>query len=203
MASLIDRHLKGSLNHKSTLKGTIQSKGVLQGVVNSTASLTGFVSISTIIKDDTSTYLLVDENGNEIPAVLVDEPVTLTATANDIRLGTTAVTGDGVIEGTKEIPSYHTTFGSKAIENGSRFVLSMKHYDYTKLQAIICSFNKSLNNSVAAEKVVIDNKIYSVRSIESESYVGIDDEKYCVDFGIVNNSGKPCVLRYSSYKEIY
>ena len=39
-----------------------------------------------------NTYILVDENGVEVPAVLVDEKVTLTATTNDIRIGTTAVT---------------------------------------------------------------------------------------------------------------
>jgi hypothetical protein len=155
------------------------------------------------IDTQAKTYILMDEDGNEIPAVLVDEPVEITATANDIRIGTTAVTGDGVTVGTKEIPSYHTTFGSKIITAGSRVVLRIPDYDYTKLQLIICLFNTSMNNSVAAEKVVIDNKVYAVRSTEILSTAVIDTTNGCVDFGIVNDSDKPCILRYSSYKEIY
>ena len=155
------------------------------------------------IDTQAKTYILVDEDGNEIPAVLVDEPVEITATANDIRLGTTAVTNDGVTVGTKEIPSYHTTFGSKIIPNGSKFALNMKYYEYTKLQVIFCVFNTNMVDSVAAEKVVIDDKVYSVRSTEIESDVVIDTENVYIDFGITNDSGKPYILRYFSYKEIY
>ena len=48
---------------------------------------------------DANTYILVDQDGNEIPAVLTEEEVELTATVNDIRIGTTAVTDDGVVTG--------------------------------------------------------------------------------------------------------
>lgn len=153
--------------------------------------------------DNTQTYILVDEDGYEIPAVLVDEPVTLTATTNDIRIGTTAVTEAGVVTGEKEIPVYHTRAGFKAITNGSRIVLTTKNYDYTKLQAIICSFNTSLTNSVAADKVAINNNVYTVRSTEVEATVTKNDEMTQVDFGITNTSGSPCVIRYFMYKEIY
>lgn len=155
------------------------------------------------IDTQAKTYILVDDDGNEYAAVLVDEPVEITATANDIRLGTIAVTGDGVTEGTKVIPSYHTSFGWKAITNGSKFVLYMNNYDYNELQAIICPFNTSMAKSVAADKVVIDDNVYSVQSAEVESSIVIDTVNACVDFGITNTSGKPYILRYSSYKEIY
>lgn len=49
---------------------------------------------------DSITYILVDENGNEVPAVYMGADTILTATANDIRLGTTAITDEGVTEGT-------------------------------------------------------------------------------------------------------
>jgi hypothetical protein len=53
---------------------------------------------------DAYTYIIVDENGYEIPAVLTEEEVVLTATAaNDIRIGKTAVTEEGVVVGQKEI----------------------------------------------------------------------------------------------------
>lgn len=155
------------------------------------------------IDTQAQTYILVDKDGNEIPAVLVDEPVEITATANDIRAGSIAVTNDGITVGTKEIPSYHTTFGTKIVTNGSRVILDINNYDYTKLQVILCSFNNSMSDSVAAEKVVIDNRLYSVRSTEVESEVVIDTTNGYIDFGMSNTSGSPYILRYSSYKEIY
>ena len=52
----------------------------------------------TIIEDNT--YILVDEQGNELPAVLTEEKVDLTAEASDIRAGKTAVIDDGIVIGT-------------------------------------------------------------------------------------------------------
>lgn len=150
-----------------------------------------------------STFILVDEDGYEIPAVLTEEEVELTATANDIRKGTTAVTEDGVITGEKDIPVYRTNEGFKLIPNGSKFVLTMKEYDYTKLQAIICSFNTSMTNSVSAEKVAINGFLYPVKSTVAEAAVTRNDALTQIDFGITNTSGAPCVVRYFMYKEIY
>lgn len=153
--------------------------------------------------DDGETYILVDEFGNEIPAVLTDEEVDLTATANDIRLGLVAVTDDGVITGEKEIPSYYVSEGYRITPNGSAFVLPMNNYDYTKLQAIFCPFNKSLAASVSAEKVAINDYVYPVQSTEAAAHITINDDIRRVEFGIVNDSGAPCLIRYFSYKEIY
>lgn len=154
--------------------------------------------------DDDNTYILVDEDGNEIPAVLTEEEVDLTATANDIREGVVAVTDDGVITGEKEIPSYHTSEGYKIITNGSKFVLTMmkNRHEYTKLQAILCPFNTNLTNSVGAEKVAIENNVYPVQSTVSESQITVVGTDR-IDFGITNTSGKPYLIRYFTYKEIY
>lgn len=153
--------------------------------------------------DEINTYILVDENGYEVPAVLVDEPVMLTANAaTDIRKGMTAVTNEGVVTGEKEIPSYRTNEGFKLVPNGSKFVLTMKEYDYTKLQAIICLFNTTMTDSVSAEKVVINGSIYPTKSTTPESEVSKNDALTQIDFGITNTSGVPCVLRYFMYKEI-
>lgn len=154
--------------------------------------------------DDVSTYILVDENGYEVPAVLVDEPVMLTANATtDIRKGMTAVTEEGIVTGEKEIPAFHTTEGFKGIPNGSKFVLPMSDYDYTKMQAIICLFNTNMTDSVAAEKVVIYDNVYPVRSTVPEAQIVIDNVNERIDFGITNTSGKMCLIRYFTYKEIY
>jgi len=50
-------------------------------------------------KDTVQSYLLVTEDGTEIPAVLVDEEVIFTATEYDLREGTVAASGSGVIHG--------------------------------------------------------------------------------------------------------
>ena len=66
-------------------------------------------------EDGTQMYILVDEDGTEVPAVLVEEETVFNATANDIREGMVAATDAGVIVGTKEIPAYITTEGVQAI----------------------------------------------------------------------------------------
>lgn len=149
-------------------------------------------------------FILEDENGNQMAAVLTDETIELTADkTTDIRKGTTAVTNEGVVQGEKEIPAYHVTEGYKVIQNNSSFILSIANYDYTKLQAIFTPFNTSIEDSVAANRVVINDNVYPVQSVESESPVIKSDAYQRIEFGLTNTSGSPCVIRYFSYKEIY
>lgn len=155
------------------------------------------------VGDDGETYILVDEYGNEVPAVLTEEEVDLTATANDIREGAIAVTDDGVIEGTKEIPTYNTAEGYRIVTDGSPFFIPHGYYDYTKLQVIICAFNTSLADSVAAKKVVIYDTVYDVNSTDQLASVTKDSENGWIDLGITNDSGEIYILRYFMYKEIY
>lgn len=153
--------------------------------------------------DDGEAYILVDENGNEIAAVLTDEEVDLTATPNDIRLGSIAVTDDGVITGEKEIPSYYVGEGYRIITKGSNIVLPHKLYDYTKIQAAICSFNTNLMNSVAVNKTVILDNVYDPNSTESLSTVVKDHATKSINFGIKNESDGTYILRFFMYKEMY
>lgn len=149
------------------------------------------------------TVILVDEDGNELPAVFTDETVELTATANDIRKGCTAVNGDGIVTGEKEIPSYHTTEGIAVIPAGGAFSIISSYYDYTKLQAIICVFNTSLTDSTAAEKVVIGDGVYAVMSTDVLSTLSKNDNTKSVELGIANDSGETRLIRYIMYKEEY
>jgi hypothetical protein len=152
---------------------------------------------------DATTFILVDQEGNEYPAVYVDSDIVCTATANDIRKGSVAITPEGVIEGTKDIPAYHTTEGYKLIPKESPFVVMIPNYEYTKLQAIFCPFRSSVANSVIAEKVVVDDAVYSVRSSEKEAIVVANSETETIDFGFTNTFDTPYLIRYFSYKEIY
>lgn len=153
---------------------------------------------------DAATFVLVDKDGNEYPAVYVDSDVVFTATANDIRKGCTAVTAEGVIEGTKEIPSYNTSEGYKLIPSGETMkITGVTNYEYTKLQALVCAFNSSISESVVTEKVCIDDKVYRVNSSELIAMVTIESENKAISLGITNDSGSPVLIRYFMYKEIY
>lgn len=159
------------------------------------------------VKDvlNATTFVLVDKDGNEYPAVYVDSDVMITATPNDIRKGTTAITSEGVITGEKEIPSYYTTEGYWLIPAGSKFAIPFKNddYNFTKLQAILCPFTNSIENSVSTDKVSIDGKVYSVNSTEVLSVVSVNSEKREIDLGIVNDSTSRYLVRYFTYREVY
>lgn len=146
-----------------------------------------------------NTFILVDEDGVEYPAVLTEEQVALTATTNDVRIGITAVTDEGVITGEKEIPAYHTTEGMIVIMAGAEFAIKFltNDYEFTKLQALICS------NSVSTEKVCINTKVYAVNSTEVLSEVAADADSQTIKLGITNDTTKPYVIRYFTYKEEY
>lgn len=149
------------------------------------------------------TYILVDENGNEYPATFVDNETIFDATANDIRLGKVAATDIGMVTGEKDIPAYHTSEGYSIITAGKELSIN-KLYDkcqYTKILALVCSFNTSLNNSVATQMVTIGDNVYAVGSTEALAALEVDVEKQIINFGITNDSGSPYIIRFMTYKE--
>lgn len=150
-------------------------------------------------------YILETEDGKEIPAVLTAQEVVFDATPNDIREGKVAATGDGVTIGEKVIPSWHTTEAARFIPAGSEFTIPLApldKYDYTKLQVIICDYNTSLSNSVLSRKVAILDKVYNVGSMDVIANVIKDANTKSINLGLTNDSGRPCVIRYITYKEI-
>lgn len=154
--------------------------------------------------DDTNTYILVDENGNEIPAVLVDEPVMLTANARtDIRKGMTAVTDEGVVTGEKEIPAYNTKQGRRLIKPGQALVIPLysNECQYTKLNVIVCEYNDTADASVSAEMVVINDKLYAVGSTVVLAEVTVDINNQSINLGVTNDGESSLLLRYMTIKE--
>ena len=150
------------------------------------------------------TFILQDEDGNELVGVVVDQNVIFDATANDIRAGKVAATMEGVTTGEKDIPAYNTSEGYKLIPVGSAVkITGAKDYEYTKLQVLICAFNTQASDSVATEKVSIDGKVYAVNSTDVISSVTVESENKAINLGITNNGEKPLIIRYFMYKEIY
>ena len=156
---------------------------------------------------DDPTIILVDEAGTEVTAVLVDEETVLDATENDIRSGKVAATESGVTTGTKEIPAYHTTEGIQLVPSGSELKITTlsdgDRYDYTKFQAIVCPYNTSVADSVASEKVVIEDNVYATQNVDVLATISKDSDAKTVVFGITNTGTVPCLIRYMTYKEEY
>lgn len=152
------------------------------------------------------TLKIIDADGAELFGVVTDSEVIFTADASsDIREGKVAATDAGVVTGTAFIPNYKTYTGVKVISNGSSLVLPLSDggYDYTKLQAIICSFNTSLTDSVSAEQIAVEDQIFAVRSTDALSDIVKNTENAVIDFGIINTSGNTLIIRYFLYKELY
>ena len=149
-------------------------------------------------------YLIVDEAGNEVFATFTEQEILTDATANDIRIGKTAVTESGLVTGEKDIPAYHTTEGVELITVGSEFKIRIRtndRYNYTKMQAILCPFNTSVDNSVAANKVCINDNVYAVGDTTSLAVVSLDHDNKEINFGITNDTDKIFIIRYFTYKE--
>lgn len=181
------------------LRGTLAVDNVLKAVISSDGVLTG--RLTTSLSNDFlgEAIVLVDDTGREVVAVLTEEPVTLTATPNDIRFGTTAVTELGLIKGTKVIPAYYTSEGMQVIMPGKNFEIKTLGEDaiFTKLQALFCS------SSVITDKVCINTKVYPTGSKEALSIVSVDADNLIINFGITNDTAVPYVIRYFMYREEY
>lgn len=151
------------------------------------------------------TYQLECNGGTaEIMAVVVDEKTIFDADVNDVRAGKVFATNNGVKVGTKNIPAYNTCAGYRIIAPNEEFkiVLSASDlYDYTNLQCIICPFNTSISDSVAADRVVIDGNLYEVNSSTVLSEVTKDATEKAIKLGITNDSSSSYIIRLFTYKE--
>lgn len=149
------------------------------------------------------TLILTDENGVEVVGVVVGQKTVFTATDNDVRKGMVYASDGGVSTGTKDIPAYNTTTGVVAIPADSelKFKLDKEDsYDYTELQAMIMPYNSTASDSVAVEKVVINDNVYNTGSTTIISTVSKDTTNKAISFGI-NNGSTPTIIRYFTYKE--
>ena len=150
------------------------------------------------------TLILTDENGNEITGVVVDQETLFTATDNDVREGFVYAGDAGVSTGTKDIPKYHTTSGSEMIEPGKAFKIPLSHgdrYDYTQLQCIICPFNTSIDDSIGADKVVLNDLVLPVSSAVKLSDVTKDAGSKSINLNIINDTSNIYFIYYFTYHE--
>ena len=150
-----------------------------------------------------ATFVLVDADGNEYTAAYLDSDYICTAKEDDIRIGTTAITANGFVTGTKEIPNYIAEKGHVIVPPGQpvNIPVSASMCDYTLLQALICDYNTSVNDSVVTDKIVINNTVYSARSNIALSNVDVDVEQHLIKLGLTNDKETPIVVRYVLIKD--
>lgn len=151
------------------------------------------------------TFIIVDEDGNEITGVCVDNPVVFTAGDNDVREGMVYAGDNGVSMGTKNIPIYRTAAGFYIIKPNSSFSVPLRsydQYDYTVFQCMVSIADlTNINNSVCTEKISINNCVYDVNSTVKISDVVKNIEQKSIDLNITNNSDNYYLIHYFTYKE--
>lgn len=151
------------------------------------------------------TLILEDESGNELFGVVTGSEVIFTATDNDVREGMVYASDNGVSIGTNNIPAYRTEQGVCVIFDGDEFVIDemfeYSMYDYTQLQCIIAPLNSVASASVASDKIVLFDNVYSMNSLVSLATVSKDANNKTINLNITNNSGKDYVIHYFTYRE--
>lgn len=148
------------------------------------------------------TLVLVDEDGNEITGVITENVQVFDATPADVKIGKIFAGDEGVKEGTAK--TYRTTCGRIGIAPGELAVIPLSKYnsyDYTELQCIISEFNTTLLNSVSAIKVVINDKIYVVNSINSVADVTKDVDSKSINLNFINDGENDIVIHFFTYRE--
>lgn len=198
----ISENLQTLIGIKAGLKEALDNQG--KAPTDALGTYAGL--IDGLENPDQIEYCVTVDGENKVyMQVYGEEKVTLTATPNDVREGTSVISNEGYMVGEKFIPSYHTSQGFRVIPAESEFTISKlpkeELYDYTKLQAMTMPFNTTLADSVAVDKVVIDDSVYNAGSTEAVSNVTKDDENKSILLGIINGSS-PAIIRYFTFKEV-
>ena len=195
----IAENLQILVDQKQAIKESLENQG--KEPTEKISTYAGL--IAELENPDQVTYCVTVDGENKTYATLYgEERAELTATPNDIRTGTVAITDDGLTTGEKDIPAYHTTKGTVAIRPNDEFsITTLKDkYDYTELFCLIAPYNKNLLNSVAVDKTVLNNAVYPVSSTQKLADVVKDATNKAIKLGITNGS-TPYVIHFMTYRE--
>lgn len=193
----IAENLQTLVEQKAAIKAALDNKG--KEPTDALKTYAGL--IDELENDDQNTYVITNAAGTHRAYAIKssETPVTLTATSNDIRLGTTAVTNEGYTEGGKDIPAYHSETGRKIVLAGENVSITKDTYDYTKIQVIVTDYNTNIDDSVATSYVVIGDSVYKSGATEKVADVTKDDTTQSINLGIT--ADKKSVLRYFIMRE--
>ena len=148
------------------------------------------------------TIILTDETGNELGVgVVTDSVKVFDATPNDVRINKNFVSDEGALTGENTI-TYRTEQGTRLVMPEEDFVLPLSDhnkYNYTELQCMFAPFNTSLKDSVAVDKIVLQNGVFATNSTEKISSVTKDDIAKSINFNITNTSDNIYCIHYFTY----
>ena len=147
------------------------------------------------------TYILTDENGNELTGIYVESETVFTATDNDVREGMVYAGDGGKSVGSKIIPNYYASCGKKFVLKNNEATITVPEYNYNNLIVTIFTYNTSLSQSVVSTYVSIDDAMYVAGSDTKVSDIIVDEENEQINLGIIAN--EKSVLRYFILKEEY
>ena len=196
MGTIYDKlnHLK---NSKNAIKAALEAKGK-----EPTEALSTYAqSITELDNEEQVSYVLANADGTQkVYAQLSSkDPITLTATENDIRLGSTAITNEGYIEGAKDIPAYYSSYGEKVLQAGEEATITIHEYDYKSLMVTIAPYNTNIDGSTAIKYVSVDNAIYEAKDTTKLGDITTDTENERINLGI--SVTEKSVLRYFVVRE--
>lgn len=140
------------------------------------------------------TVKLIDENGVEILGVVTESEVIFTATDNDVREGVVYASDNGVSTGTKNIPSYHTSYGCRVVSANKDIIIPTTEYNYSNLFVIISTYSNNVDESTITTYVSIDNGMYAVGSSAKLSDIIIDTDNEEINLGLTTS--EKSVVRY-------
>lgn len=151
------------------------------------------------------TFVITDDDGNEIIGVVTAQEQIFTATDNDVREGLTYASDDGVSQGSKTIPEYETVSGSQMIKPGCTFTIPLyekKAYDYTSFQCMVSLVDfDDLDNSVNTNMISVNDGVFEVNSTNKLSNVVKNFETQSIDLNMTNNTENSYFIHYFTYRE--
>ena len=151
------------------------------------------------------TFILEDSDGNTIEGVVVDQMTVFDATPEDVIVGKTFASNEGVKVG-ENTKTYRVTKASRLVFPNMSYAIPLSHYnqyDYTKFQCIIAKYNTSLSDSVYTNKISIEDNIYEVNSIDVLSSITKNTDEKSIDLNITNDTVDTYIIHYFTYKEEY
>lgn len=149
------------------------------------------------------TLILTDDNGVEIPGVIVSQETVFDATAEDVKIGKVFASECGVEVG-KDTKTYRVVFGTRLVLPGQSFSIPIEEYgcyDYTKFHAMISKFNTTEFDSVAVDKVSLYNAVFEVNSDRKISDVTKNLATQSIDLNFTNDTDNVYIINYNTYKE--
>jgi hypothetical protein len=143
------------------------------------------------------------DDGTVLNGVVAEEPPVITARPKDIRIGKTAILGDGIVEGENTI-NYRTTQAFRLILPGNSFSIPLRMYnmyDYTKFQAIVVVHKNKYDTSAEAMYFTINDIVFDARTSNKLSDITKNTETESIELNINNDSENIYSIRYMTYRE--